>query len=510
MKRTKFKKEENENTKFRIIKTSKHKKRKEGSRRAQKENHSIEWDFIIGTFIDDDFCKWAIEYFPIDFLEVKEARLLAHWIYKYYKKFGKAPKKNIKWNHNKQLKQVFETAEGGSLKLILKGFRKDHENTDINIKYLKDRIENHLIEKKLKVKVEEVNGLIEEGKLKEASEIMFIEMPAVNELPQYFKTIDQMEIELVKQPNLLMSPWLREGETTILYSEAGVGKSLLAILLGFILGVENKDDKKCKIGDWQVKNQTGTLYVDGELGKAEMMDRINKFKWLGEQKKDMQMKVFSIPDYQVQSVKDFNLSKRESQREIISWLKNNPQYKFLVLDSVSTVFNLENENDNSEWNKKINPLLRDLRALGVSHIILHHAGKDGKMRGASSMNAMAHNVLRLKNDPNKEPGQSWFKVDNIGKQRAAGKIFRPFTIKFHPLDDRTEFEITKNRVRNDTNNRSDKILNEILKGTRSTDIAKMFNCSEGNISQHKRNAKTKGFLNKKGNPTQRGYDMINE
>jgi RecA-family ATPase len=143
----------------------------------------------------------------------------------------------------------------------------------------------------------------------------------------------------------------------------------------------------------------------------------------------------------------FYLSTRVNQKKIITWLTEHPTYKLVVLDSAGTLFGLEEENSNSEWNLKIQPFLRDLRALGVACILLHHAGKDGKkgLRGASAMGAMAHCIFRLTNHPDKsnEEGEAWFTL-TIDKQRAAGFSFRKFSLHYIRNVDKTEtnWEIT--------------------------------------------------------------------
>jgi hypothetical protein len=199
------------------------------------------------------------------------------------------------------------------------------------------------------------------------------------------------------------------------------------------------------MGGWIVKNPTGTLYLDGELGEQEMEDRIKKFEWLGRQERDRRLKILSVPEYQLETGDTFYLSSRVNQLKIIKWLEDHLRYKLVVLDSASTLFGLENENDNSEWNNKINPFLRDLRALGVACILLHHAGKDNKrgLRGASAMGAMAHNIFRLSNHGDKDEGEAWFKLSK-DKQRAGGFGFKDFSLHFFQNETETEthWEIT--------------------------------------------------------------------
>jgi RecA-family ATPase len=143
----------------------------------------------------------------------------------------------------------------------------------------------------------------------------------------------------------------------------------------------------------------------------------------------------------------FYLSERKNQLKIIKWLKEHETYKLIVLDSASTLFGLVEENDNSEWNSKINPFLRDLRALGIACLLLHHSGKDAKkgLRGASAMGAMAHYIFRLTNhgDKNTEDGEAWF-VISTDKQRAGGFSFNRFSLHYYQEENETEthWEVT--------------------------------------------------------------------
>jgi RecA-family ATPase len=127
-----------------------------------------------------------------------------------------------------------------------------------------------------------------------------------------------------------------------------------------------------------------------------------------------------------------------------------PNYRFLVLDSISTLFCLEDENSNSEWNKKVNPFLRDIKALDIACIILHHSGKDGKkgFRGASTIGAMVANVFRLTNHQNimVDDGEAWPIIEK-DKQRKGGYSFKAFGLHFFQTDDETHWEVTKTTSR---------------------------------------------------------------
>lgn len=502
------------NAKEAILKTPYDKLSGERLADLRKEESHIERQFIIGIIVDDNYCKWAAENFSIKLLKATMAKTFASWVYKYYSEYQKAPFRDMEGIFYDQLKksnlpkELAEEIEQDILPNLNDDYLKNFKSTDFQ--YLLKRSELYLNTRRAERQIEEGSALIENNEVEEALNLLNIEPITGNTINKFIKTVKEMEDEGVEKPRTLMKPWLREGETTLLYSEAGVGKSLLAMLVAYVLGLENFDEYD--ISEWQVKQPTGTLYIDGELGGAEMIDRLNRYTYLGSQQKELSTQILSIPDYQIKAGKDFDLSKRENQRTIIGWLKGHPNYKFLIIDSISTVFNLESENDNSEWNKKINPFIRDLRGLGVAHIIQHHAGKDNKkgLRGASAMSAMAHNIIRLTNHEDKETGSAWFKVDNREKQRAAGKLYSPFYIKFTALDDRTEFEITEGERANGSD-KTDRIRCMILGRSKTEDIKQRFSVGDSWISQMRKKMVEEGLLNAdKRTPTEKGMEYLKE
>lgn len=515
MERTNFKEKIRANAKIQLLRTPKNRRTEKRNNELTKEEGIFERDFVTGCIVNDDFCAWARENFPPKYVQAKSARKLIFRIYNFFDKYeGKAPYRDIEsliysneaGFHKEEILDFEDILGGLSQEWV------EEKAEHFNFSYLKERTKHRKLKNDLRNRTEQVQGLLKNNDLEDALELFQFNPPTLD-TPLYIQTIAEIKEEGVERPPLLMKPWLRAGETNILYSVPGAGKSLLALLVSYLLGLENYQEPEAEIAEWQVKRSCGALYIDGEMGKAEIIDRMEKFKWLGKQKQGYEMRLFSIPDYQMRTEKDFNLAKRENQKTIIKWLKQNPNYKFLVVDSISTVFNLEDENSNSEWNKKINPFLKDLRALGVGHLIQHHSGKDGKLRGASAMTAMAHNVFRLQNHPKKSQGQAWFKIDNNEKQRAAGKLFDPFYMKFIDNGEETEWEITDAKEENKDGNKKKAIMAEIIKGKKKNkEIAEMFGCKAPYITQVKNAAKEAPYkyLDARNNATEAGREFLNE
>ncbi len=410
----------------------------------------IERKIITGLITSSEYCSKIKEIWNPLLIESSTAKQLSNWCWEYYDKYKKAPGKEIetiyysKLKDNKLQKDIAEEIGED----ILPGLSEEYTNEEFNLQYLIEETEKYFNSQHLKLFADNIQGLLTAGEIGKANELAdgFRPLDVVfGSLDDFILTANQIRGKGKERPKLLMKPWLREGQTTILYGNYGSGKSLLAISIAYVLGLKDFDGEDCEIGQWQVKNPTGTLYIDGELGEVEMEERVGQFEWLGEQK--YKMRVFSIPEYQLVTEDTFYLSNRENQQKVIKWLHEHPRYKLIILDSISTLFGLEEENSNSEWSNKINPFLKDLRALGVACLMLHHSGKDSKrgLRGASAMGAMAHNIFRLENHREKSPdrGEAWFNVSK-DKQRSAGLSFRPFSLKYVQDEDKVEthWEVT--------------------------------------------------------------------
>lgn len=410
----------------------------------------IERKIIIGLITSTEFCRKVKDIWNIQLIESSTAKRIASWCWEYFDKYGRAPGKDMeliyytKLKTSKLSKDVAEEIEQD----ILPSLSEEYTEGELATDSLLEETLKHFSEQHIRLHNDAVQALLSEGKTEEAERMMqeFKPLGATSKkIDEFVLTAEQIRKQSKGQPILFMKPWLREGQTTILYGSFGTGKSWLALSIAYVLGLKDYDEKDSDIGEWQVKHPTGTLYVDGELGEHEMEERIKQFEWLGRQQH--RLRILSIPEYQMRTEDTFYLSERTNQQKIIRWFVDHPTYRLIILDSVSTLFGLENENDNSEWNNKVNPLLRDLRALGVACILLHHAGKDGKkgLRGASAMGAMAHNIFRLSNhgDKSMDKGEAWF-VLNKDKQRAGGYSFKTFGLMYSQNEDLTEthWEVT--------------------------------------------------------------------
>lgn len=242
----------------------------------------IERQIIIGIISSTEYIQQIQNIWGIDLLTSSSAKRIATWVFDYYKEFNIAPKKDIedifytKVKSGKILKDDVEDIEE-----ILQGLSVESE-TEINIEYLVDITSKYFRERRLQQYNENIQALITKGDLesaeKIASEYKVNFSNPKTDLNNFIVSVLQIRKHKPEVPKLLLKPWLREGQTTIIYANYGVGKSLLTLSIAYVLGLKDIDSTESEIGKWQVKNQTGCLYIDGELGEQEMEERISQFE----------------------------------------------------------------------------------------------------------------------------------------------------------------------------------------------------------------------------------------
>jgi hypothetical protein len=311
----------------------------------------IERRIIIGLITSTEFLKTIHPIWNQSYLESSTAKHLARWCWEYYDRYQRSPGRDIEGIYYQKIRSgKFPKASAEEIEQdILPGLSQEYEREGVDLKPLIDDTEKYFRERKLSLLSLSIQSLIQEERLDEAEKSLedfrTLSTSPVN-LENFIVTATDIRGRKRKKPTLLFKPWLREGQMTIIYGNYGTGKSLLTISLCYLLGLRDID--RAEFGPWLVKSQVGTLYIDGELGEQEMEERIGKLEWLGKQKASCSMKILSIPEYQLATEDSFYLSDRGNQLKIINWLRENPMYKVVVLDSASTLFGLEDENSNSE------------------------------------------------------------------------------------------------------------------------------------------------------------------
>jgi replicative DNA helicase len=130
------------------------------------------------------------------------------------------------------------------------------------------------------------------------------------------------------------------------------------------------------------------------------------------------------------------LSRREHFERVVR-LARTLQVDVIVIDTVASAFEIQDENANAEVTRKVmNPLKRMAREGNCGVVFTHHIGKAGetqsgegayKGRGASAFGALSRTVFTLEKDAGKGPG---YVVLSCPKSK--GSVIEPTLLKLNP------------------------------------------------------------------------------
>ena len=166
----------------------------------------------------------------------------------------------------------------------------------------------------------------------------------------------------------LLSGLLYETETLLLYGASGSGKSLFTYSLASSLS----SDAGEFIGQPTAKDLK-VLYIDGEMHTNSIAQRAETFGFTDNLH---YLASARLADTRAVSI-DFN---EESHFEgLLNDVRENG-YNLVVLDSVRTLFKMEDENSAEGW-IRVNELVMRLRTLGCVVIAIHHSTKDAYTGG---------------------------------------------------------------------------------------------------------------------------------
>ena len=220
----------------------------------------------------------------------------------------------------------------------------------------------------------------------------------------------------------LLSPWLREQESVMLYADTGVGKSMFALSMalavaggGEFLGW--KPERKANGEPWRV------LYVDGEMHAQDIQERaLLLLDAIPEIDREAALRNLRLLPRQMQEPgTDFPSITDEAGMKFILERVRRDKVDLLILDNFSTLGEVDDENDASCFNAIQDFLLR-LKTTGVATVLVHHANKAGdSFRGSSKLGATFEAVIHLARPAGKQDstGEATFRVEWI-KDRTGG------------------------------------------------------------------------------------------
>lgn len=251
-----------------------------------------------------------------------------------------------------------------------------------------------------------------------------------------FSLGDLLEMNLPIRRHLIV-PWLRQGESSMVFAAPGVGKSLFALDIALSVAGGGKALNTWRIGtkragaasdnadDKDTDDDEGwkVLYVDGEMPLDDIRDRaamLMRGKMRQEQQrsaapdtgKDSDAPIetnaefdpeqasrnlrFMARHHQRKAEDDFiDLADDESRRNLLKQIQRE-KADLVILDNLSTLAAFEDENAASAFNGPVDFLQR-LKSTGTACILVHHTNKGGEeFRGSSRIATTFETLVLLK------------------------------------------------------------------------------------------------------------------
>src|ERR1700730_331518 len=211
-------------------------------------------------------------------------------------------------------------------------------------------------------------------------------------------TSEQLETTPITPRAKLLGEWLRECDLGFLYGERGIGKTWLVCAVATHVSTGNN------LGTWKSWGAFPVLYVDGEMAQDSTRDRL---KGMFEANKNLHVlhheRLFDL------SGLSMNLANPLIQK-VITNLGIGKEIKVLILDNLSCLVSGVKENDSDAWEQLLFWLL-ELRRRRIAVIIVHHAGRNGFMRGTSKREDPAAWVIKIESSYKANPTEDGAKFE---------------------------------------------------------------------------------------------------
>jgi len=236
---------------------------------------------------------------------------------------------------------------------------------------------------------------------------------------------------------LLLDPILPERSLSMLYAPRGVGKTLLALSIGLAIAGGTQ------ILRWSAPRQRKVLYVDGEMPIISLQERIRTLS------ASVGCAVIPNDGFRLLAADNvengINLSDEEGQRTLDPLLND---VDLLILDNLSTLCPNRSESASEGWTP-IQGWLLSLRRRGISVLLIHHAGLNGRQRGTSRREDALDVVIALKRPEDYSPEHGVRFEVHFEKQRnrVEAEVAVPFEVKLESTAESTAVRWTSCEIK---------------------------------------------------------------
>lgn len=277
-----------------------------------------------------------------------------------------------------------------------------------------------------------------------------------------------------KEQEVILEPFIKEGDATMIYSPSGVGKSFYAI--GLAIAIASGEE----FINYKAPKARKVFYIDGEMSKWQLRDRIQASS-KNIKNKHLLDKNLILSNRELSSSPFPDLGKKEHKDLILKQIIDT-KCEVVIFDNFSTLaLDIEDENASSSFNTTLE-LIQELKVKGILPILIHHSNKTGNSyRGTTKIEAIFSNIISLEKSNNVDLSNgAGFRVKFTKNRNEFSEYTEPRTIQLIKGQGWTELTTEE-----DTD---EKVLNELKKciHTNQQAIANALNIAPSTISKSKK------------------------
>lgn len=193
-------------------------------------------------------------------------------------------------------------------------------------------------------------------------------------------------------PEWLLNPILKEAQSCMIWAAPAVGKSMLALSSALAIAGGGK------LGPWEAPKPRKVMFWDGELAMADLVQRVkllpDAIVDFDREKAGGNLVFVARNDPQNAEAEFPDIATAEGLDELLSRAKRH-KVDLVIIDNLSTLAMVKDENDASEIAAIVSGLLRFKQAQ-IATILVHHANK-GKsdFRGSSNLATTFETIMGL-------------------------------------------------------------------------------------------------------------------
>ena len=226
----------------------------------------IEKRIVTGLIVDNKFCREAVPILRPKYFQIDYTRKVAQWVADYWKKYKKAPGKDIQAIFQAEEK-ILKPAEAGIIEEFLKEISSQYENdVNFNAEYLLDQTYKYSESRSYEILKDQIEGSLLQGKLDKAAEAIRGFNKVARETSRWVNPFDKAEVDKT----------LDDDASDNLFRLPGALGELIGTLkrewLIAVMGPMKRG--KCVSGDTKVLLENGSLITIRELVRNKRKEKI--------------------------------------------------------------------------------------------------------------------------------------------------------------------------------------------------------------------------------------------